>query len=841
MGGWFLFAKHPFDIIMSQVGCSTARFPKKCIDTPKGIFLAMEEIPTSQVAICDPFWTPRLLTNAHTAIFHQWQQLEASRCIDNFRIAAGLKKGFREGWFFADSDAYKWLDAAARIYSSGPAEDLKARMDAFLSLVERTQMEDGYLFTYNQIHFPDERWDNLMIEHELYCHGHLIEAAISHFQATNNPASLTIARKAADLLVRDFLTATVDKTSGHEEIEIALMRLYLVTGHKPYVDLAKQFLERRGRVRPFAPLIIQQNDRVEKRSKFVREQRRAYLAHNPDQSSFQLPPANYAKRPFSAKPRSLLSILNGQFFQQHAPIRSQTVPVGHAVRFGYLETAIAMLYRIAPDQTLLPAMEKAWENMVAHRMYVTGGIGSLPEMEGFGRDDELDPEVAYAETCAALASLFWNWQMVLIHAEAKFSDLFEWQLYNAAAVGMGLGGDSYLYNNPLLCREGITRRSWFQVPCCPSNLSRTWASLGKFIYSWDEDELWIHQYIGNEMNLGTEPWKKVKLASSLPWEGKVRIIFQPEQPVDFTLHLRIPSWVGDASLRVNGSSVVVPSSNNIPPAPPASGYDPRLSRYATLHRRWSLDDIVDLEFEIPIVLRKASPHLRGHKNKVALTRGPLVYCLESTDNPGLDIFRTRIDPDFDPHAMGPTLAGRHSSLAWKNERRGGFHSHPLPIVGQPGRIENDGMGQYVATQWILKHGLLNFLNRSNFALNSCGWIMVPIQDSEERGAEVTLRPVRQNGRHIAWNPGGQLPGCPDVGPRANAHQQAVFLAQPPGGGNRIVVGNLHHLVHQGKIENGRHKTIADALNLMQAGFMTQNGGDVLGLNRYHADFWVLFF
>jgi DUF1680 family protein len=617
----------------------------------------MEEILASQVAISDPFWTPRLSTNARISIFHQWRQLEASRCIDNFRIAAGLKKGFRVGWFFADSDAYKWLDAAARIYAGGPSKDLKACMDALISLLARTQMEDGYLYTYNQIHFPGERWGNLMIEHELYCHGHLIEAAVSHFQATNDPAALNIARKAADLLVRDFLTAAADKTSGHEEIEIALLRLYLVTRHPPYRDLAKQFLERRGRVHPFAPLILQQNSRVEKRSKFVRERRRAFLAENPDQNSFQLPPENFTKRPFSAKLRWFLGVLNGKYFQQHVPIRSQTIPVGHAVRFGYLETAIAMLHRIDPDPTLLPAMERAWENMVVHRMYVTGGIGSLPEAEGFGRDEELDPEVAYAETCAALASLFWNWEMVLIHAEAKYSDLFEWQLYNAAAVGMGLGGDSYLYNNPLLCRKGITRLPWFLVPCCPSNLSRTWASLGKHIYAYDQDDIWIHQYIGSEMKMGDGKWKTVKLESSLPWEGKVRITLEPEQPVDFTLHLRIPSWAGNVSCKVNGSSVAVPPKNYIRLPSPASGYDPRLSRCIALQRCWSPDDTLDLEFEMPIVLRRPSPRLQGHKNKVALSRGPLVYCLESTDNPGTDIFKARIDPETiraerDHHLLG---------------------------------------------------------------------------------------------------------------------------------------------------------------------------------------------
>jgi DUF1680 family protein len=208
----------------------------------------MNELSLCQVSLQDPFWTPRLKVNAERAIFHQWQMLEDNHCIDNFRLAAGEKEGFREGWFFADSDAYKWLDAAARIYVLWPSDELKRLMDDFICLLGRTQMEDGYIFTYNQVHFPTERWDNLMIEHELYCHGHLIEAGVSHYEATSEKSALDIACRSADLLVRDFLVAAPDRTSGHEEIEIAFLRLYQVTGHGHYLEMARLFLERRGKV-----------------------------------------------------------------------------------------------------------------------------------------------------------------------------------------------------------------------------------------------------------------------------------------------------------------------------------------------------------------------------------------------------------------------------------------------------------------------------------------------------------------------------------------------------------------------------------------------------------------
>ncbi len=634
-------------------------------------------------SIHSPFWSPRLQVNAEKAIFHQWEQLEASGCIENFRIAAGLKEGLREGWYFADSDAYKWLDAASKVkgqmanvrpltlrQAQGDAFDvqrLKKLMDDFIDLLSRAQCDDGYIYTYNQIHFPGSRWENLLIEHELYCHGHLIEAGVSHFEATGETSALSIARKAADLLVRDFMDAGPLRTDGHEEIEIALLRLYQVTNEKNYLDLASALLERRGRAHPFVPHLIAQNDRVEKRKKVVEEQRRMFLSAHPEYAPFQVPPGNYAKAPRNSRLRWILNALTGKYFQMHKPIREQTVPVGHAVRFGYLETAVAMLLRLrgvrrfptseisvirrsreTSDSDLLHTTETAWDRMVTRFMFVSGGLGAVPGLEGFGRDDELDPLYAYAETCAALASLFWNWEMVQITGEAKYSDLFEWQLYNAAAPGMGLDGDGYLYNNPLACRGGVTRRAWFAVPCCPSNLSRTWASLGKYIYSSDEKNVWVHQYIGSQTSEVSKTSEvSVEMQSGLPWEGKVCIKIAVEKPVEFTLHLRIPSWAGKTTVRVTDQpvNIIQPSNFN---TNTASGYDPRTSTFFPIKRTWQTGDTVDIDFEMPITFRRADRRVRGHRGKVAVTRGPLVYCLESVDNPGVDIFSTKLDLSREP-------------------------------------------------------------------------------------------------------------------------------------------------------------------------------------------------
>ena len=603
------------------------------------------------------FWHDRLTTNATAAIFHQWEQLEASGCIENFRIAAGDVDSFREGWFFADSDAYKWLEAASRIYASTPDARLASLMDDFIALLARAQEPDGYLYTYNQIHFPGTRWVNLQIEHELYCHGHLIEAGVSHCEATGRTDLLDIARRAADRIVADFMDTGPEHTPGHQEIEIALLRLHqVVEGDTATLDMARQFIEQRGRKPLFALSILKQNGSVEARRKIVQREKQNYLTAHPDFEPFQVPPGNAAKKPWNATLRWNISALTGKYFQQHAPVREQTVPVGHSVRFAYLETAVAMLARESNDTTLIPALEQAWEHMVTRRMYITGGIGSLPALEGFGNDYELDPKYAYAETCAALASLFWNWEMAQLTGEAKYSDLFEWQLYNAAAVGMGLDGTTYLYNNPLTCHGGVTRKAWYAVPCCPSNLSRTFADLGKYIYSFEEDNLWIHQYVSSQFE---SDLANVEIQSGFPWDGKVKIRIVPVTPgVEFTFQVRLPSWSTAPQIDVNGSEFETGSLLlDHEKAATASGYDPRLSHFLPIRRAWNPGDEITLNFDMPVILRTAHPKVKRHEGKVAVTRGPLVYCLESTDNPDVDIFEAKLDPSTLTETFVPDLLG----------------------------------------------------------------------------------------------------------------------------------------------------------------------------------------
>lgn len=643
----------------------------------------MNELPARKVTIKDPFWSPILEVNATQAIFHQWDELEKSGCIDNFRIVTGEKEGFREGWVFADSDAYKWLEAAARIYANEPNPKLKSLMDSLIMLLSKAQIDDGYIYTYNQFHFPDQRWVNLQIEHELYCLGHLIEAGVSHFEATGETSALDIAMKAANLLVCDFLGGPPERTEGHQEVEIALMRLSLVSGRSVYLDLAQHFIEVRGRIPFFGLLIHRENSSYLARKAYVLKKRSDYAADHPEYAVSKIPPDNETKIPPFSKQRRTLNALSGCYNQQHAPVRLQTIPVGHSVRYGYFQTATTMLYRLRGDASLFPALQQSWERLVTKRMYVTGGLGSLPSNEGFGFDYELDPEYAYNETCAALASLFWNWEMALATREAKFSDLFEWQLYNAAAVGIGTNGGTYLYNNPLIVRNGITRQAWYSVPCCPSNLARTWAYLGKYIYSFDEHNLWIHQYIGNETTLSMDFQTGISIESELPFNGCVTIHLKPAATKEFCLNFRIPSWClpsADAPIRqvntepaglkvhINGKPFPIPHSKLIAPTRDATaqGYDPRLSSFLPISRTWKPGDEIKLTFAMAIILRRAHSKVKNHAGKAALSRGPLVYCLESSDNPGVDLFTTILDPASLTPIVEDTALGRITILRGKS-------------------------------------------------------------------------------------------------------------------------------------------------------------------------------
>jgi DUF1680 family protein len=642
----------------------------------------MNEPALRSVRVRGGFWGARLAMNARDALAHQWEQLERTRCIDNFRIAAGQADGFREGLCFADSDLYKWLDAASRVLAIHPDPVLQRRVNDLIALLEAAQMADGYLYTYNQILFPGRRWVNLRLEHELYCHGHLIEAGVAHHAATGDTRLLDLGRRSADLLVRDFMDATAGRTDGHEEVEIALIRLARASGETRYLELARRLLERRGYSRAYCLGVLAQTVSTARRMRAVVKRRRAYLRAHPGRSEVMLPPVNKTRIPLLTPLRLMHSMLSGRYFQEHAPLRRQTVPVGHAVRFTYLETAAAMLSRDTGDAELLAVLEQAWGHMVTRRMYVTGGLGSLPLIEGFGRDYELDPEIAYTETCAAIGSLLWNHEMALLTSRPQYADLFEWQLYNAAAVGIGMDGRSYFYNNPLTCRDGLTRASWYLVPCCPSNLSRTWAALGQCAYHVDATAVHVWQYISSEITLdrGT-----LTVDSGLPWRGEVRLRFDLAQPQRTRLSLRLPAWSDAYKLTLNDMPLRPDHVTPVGAAPEtACGYAPHGARVLTVSRVWTSGDVIDLGLGMPIRLHRQHRRVPGCGGMDAVSRGPLVYCLEGADNP-VDIFRVVVRRDSLTAVDDAALLGGISKIEGRSAAGAPLVFIPYMLWGNRGR------------------------------------------------------------------------------------------------------------------------------------------------------------
>jgi DUF1680 family protein len=588
--------------------------------------------------ITSGFWEYWQEVNANAAVFHQWEELEKSGCIDNFRILAEKKEAFRTGWFFADSDAYKWLEAASLILASQPDAHLALLINSFIELLKKAQDPDGYLFTYNQILFPGRRWVNLKIEHELYCHGHLIEAGVSHFNAFGDSDLFRITCMAADRIVEDFAGKGSAFTPGHEEIEIALFRLYEVTDQKKYLGIAEQFLEMRGRQPFFSLSLLHQSRNSNKRSQYVKSQEAIYRNLHPEQPVHVLPPDNVAKKPANARLRWAISALSGKLMQQHQPVGKQFEPVGHSVRFAYLKTACAKADMVTGEAKYRQSLEKSWQHMVEKRMYITGGIGSLPEIEGFGRDYELDPEFAYAETCAALGSLFWNREMAHLTGKACYGDLFEWQLYNAALVGMGVDGKTYIYNNPLASHGEIERRPWYAVPCCPSNLSRTLVTLQQDILSFGQDTIFIHQYISSQHDFDACEGKvAVEIISALPFHGQVKIKIHNQSGKSFKLNLRQPSWSSGMKIFINERLV-----NEVKPCTPHH-LDPQKAAWLEISSDIHDNNEINLEFDLPIQLYYTHPKVKSAKRKTAVIRGPLVYCLESIDNSSTDIFSTVLD------------------------------------------------------------------------------------------------------------------------------------------------------------------------------------------------------
>lgn len=541
------------------------------VDTNGSQHARLRPLPIDAVALNDEFWAPRIRTNREISIPTQLDLLEETGRIANFRRGAGKDSTPFEGFYFNDSDVYKWLEGAAWSLATHPDPTLEARVDALIQEIADAQEPSGYLDNFYTAGENDKRWTELWRTHELYCAGHLIQAAVAHHRATGKTTLLEVARRFADHIGEVLGPAEEGKqpgTDGHPEIEMALVELARETGENRYLDLGRYFVDVRGEG-------LVQGD---------------------------------------------------EYHQDHKPFRDLDEVVGHAVRMIYLNAGAADLYAENGDATLMTALERLWQNMTTKRMYVTGGLGSRFEGESFGVDYELPNARAYTETCAAIASIMWNWRMLLITGEAKYADLIEWTLYNAFLPGVSLDGKEYFYVNPLADEGRHRRKRWYECACCPPNIARMFASLTGYVATTSDDdgpEIQIHLY-GQGTSEATLPGGqtvRIRQETRYPWEGDVAIVVEGEG--DFALAMRIPGWCGaGAHATLNGDLITEEMT---------------AGDYLRLNRIWQRGDTIRLYLPMPVTFVEAHPHVVENTGRWAISRGPLVYCLEHVDNPGIDL------------------------------------------------------------------------------------------------------------------------------------------------------------------------------------------------------------
>lgn len=597
-----------------------------------------EGLLTQRVRIRDNFWDGYTELVRNTVIPYQWEALndriegaEPSYAIRNFRIAAGVQEGEFGGFVFQDSDLAKWLEAVGYSLGRHPDPDLERIADEVIDLIGQAQHDDGYVNTYFTIKEPDKRWTNLTEAHELYCAGHLIEAAVAYCRGTGKRKLLDIACRFADYIDSVFgpEPGKVRGYCGHQEIELALVKLYEATGVKRYLKLSQYFIDERGR----------------KPSYFAEEWDRRGRTSIWSQGTVPSPDLAY--------------------HQAHLPVREQTVATGHSVRAVYMYTAMADLARLTGDAALRAACERLWSNVTRKQMYMTGGIGSTHHGEAFSFDYDLPNDTVYAETCASIGLIFFARRMLQLEAKSEYADVMERSLYNNVLGSMSKDGKHFFYVNPLEVwpeasehnpgRRHVkpVRQKWFGCSCCPPNVARLLSSLDEYIYGAapDENRVYVHLFIGSEARFELAGGAvTLKQQSRLPWDGRVSFTVTLPDGADsteafggadgvsgasnargargasggsgaaaaFTLALRVPGWFqsGQPTLRVNGRPAGYRVENG----------------YALVERTWSDGDVAEWELPMETKLIAARPEIRADAGKVAIQRGPLVYCLEEADN-----------------------------------------------------------------------------------------------------------------------------------------------------------------------------------------------------------------
>lgn len=556
-----------------------------CTKTPTGDY-HIHPVSFTEVSVKDAFWSPRMETNQNITIPYTFQQCENTHRIDNFVIAGGLKKGYHRGYRFNDSDVYKIIEGAAYSLQLNPNPKLEAYVDKIIGYIAAAQEEDGYLFTAKTAMNPDnpsirvkDRWDNIRDDHELYCVGHMYEAAVAYFQATGKRKLLDVAIKNAHLIDSVFGPQGLRFPPGHQEIEIGLTRLYRQTGEKRYLNLAKFFLDQRG-----------------------------------DSTGHKL---------------------YGEYAQDHMPVINQKKAVGHAVRAGYLFTGMADIAALTDNEDYITAISRIWEDVVSNKLYITGGIGASGGNEGFGGDYHLPNEDAYCETCAAIANAMWNHRLFLMTGDAKYMDIVERAVYNNILSGISMEGNRFFYPNRLASFNGTERAPWFGCACCPSNIVRFLPSIPGYAYGKTEKDFYINLYISSSVKTRIGLHRvQLQQQSNYPWDGHILIKVNPEKIEKFTIHLRIPGWAEEKPVPGDLYRYNDPVKETILLTVNDTDYPLKIKDgYARISRIWQIGD--EIKLYLPMTSHKVIAHdsVKADLGRIALERGPIVFCAEGIDNP----------------------------------------------------------------------------------------------------------------------------------------------------------------------------------------------------------------
>ena len=588
--------KKPLFLLLG-FGWSAAASAQQRLDYP------IQAVPFTQVKLMDDFWQPRLRTNTDVTIPASFQRCESTGRVHNFEMAAARQGKFATTFPFDDTDIYKTIEGASYSLSLYPDAKLKTYLDELIAKVGAAQEPDGYLYTARTINparphpwAGKERWEKEReLSHELYNAGHLYEAAVAHYQATGQRDLLSIALKNADLVCATFGPGRRSVAPGHEIVEMGLVKLYRVTGKPEYLQTAAFFLKARGQ----------------------------YAGYDPKSSD---------------------AWKNGSYWQDDKPVVAQHEAEGHAVRAEYLYSAMADVAALTGDKLLLAAVDSIWNNMVAKKMYVQGGTGAVPGGERFGADYELPNATAYNETCASVADVFWNQRMFLLHGDARYVDVLEKVLYNGLISGVGLDGKSFFYSNAMQIRNSASfpqtepaRAGWFECSCCPTNLARLMPALPGYVYAQRGADLYANLFISGSTDLIINR-KKVQLVqqNNYPWAGNLQFTVRPAAATaKFNLLVRIPGWARNEAMPSNLYTFSAPSAAPVRITINGQPVAFELKNgYAVLARTWHRNDVVAVALPMETRTVQANPRILDDRGKVALQRGPLLYCAEWADNDG---------------------------------------------------------------------------------------------------------------------------------------------------------------------------------------------------------------